>query len=200
MSEAATAASEFTTAQLWRQPAFDQEHIPHLHTAQDLDEIESAAREEGFQQGHAEGFAAGLAEGRATAARLSALLNHLAQPLADLDAEVERTLVALTIEMARRLAHLEMDLDPSRVALVVRESVSALAGTPRDVRVQLHPEDLPAVRAALSADEMTQTWKLLPDPELHRGDCRVQTDGARIDARLDIRQATLARELLGDHI
>lgn len=194
-------APEFATAQPWRMPVFGQAARPQpapRHTAQHLDEMESAAHQEGLARGHAEGYAAGLAEARAVAGKLEALLDHLSQPLADLDTEVERTLVALTIEMARRLAHLEMDLDPTRVAQVVREAVSALGNAPRDVRVHLHPEDLDAVRSTLRNQEDSTAWKLLADKDLNRGDCRIVADGAQIDGRLDTRQAELAQQLLGD--
>lgn len=203
MSEAfgAENAAQFAGAKPWRLPVFGQDaKSPTLraHTAQHLDDLESTAHQEGYARGHSEGYAAGLAQARQTGAKLEALLAHLARPLAELDAETERALVALTIEMARRLAHLEMDLDPTRVAQVVREAVSALGGTPREVRVHLHPEDMAAVREALSANDDGSGWKLLADRELNRGDCRIVTDGAQVDARLDTRQAELAQQLLGD--
>jgi flagellar assembly protein FliH len=176
--------AEFARAQPWR--------VPSLGEA-----ARTRAGEPAAARGRAEGYAAGLAESRATAQRLSALLDHLARPLADLNADVERALVALTIEMARRLAHLEMDLDPRRVAGVVREAVSALGSAPRELRVHLHPEDLEAVRAAIG-DEDGSNWKLIADRELNRGDCRVAAEGAAVDARLDTRQATLASQLLGE--
>jgi len=202
-SDAFTAevAAQFASAKPWRQPVFGRDaktQTLRTHTAQHLDDLESAAHQEGFARGHSEGYAAGLAQARQTGVKLEALLTHLARPLAELDAETERALVALTIEMARRLAHLEMDLDPGRVAHVVREAVAALGTTPREVRVHLHPEDMAAVREALSAIDDTSGWKLIADRELNRGDCRIITDGAQIDARLDTRQAELAQQLLGD--
>jgi flagellar assembly protein FliH len=38
----------------------------------------------------------------------------------------------------------------------------------------------------------------VPDAELHRGDCRVITDSAQVDARLDTREAGIAQALLGE--
>lgn len=193
---------EFAGAKPWRLPVFGQgaggTKTARPHSAQHLDDLESSAHQDGFARGHAEGYAAGLAQARQTGVRLEALLNHLARPLADLDSESERALVALTIEMARRLAHLEMDLDPTRVAQVVREAVSALGTVPREVRVYLHPEDLEAVRGVLAASEESASWKLIADRELNRGDARLVTDGAQVDARLDTRQAELAQQLLGE--
>lgn len=204
MSEAFTTEliAQFAAAQRWQLPVFDGAtalgRASGLHTARQLDDIEASAHADGLARGHEEGFAAGLAEARHTTEQLKSLLDHLSRPLAELDAEVERTLVALTIEMARRLAHLEMDLDPSRVAHVVREAVSALGNAPRDVRVYLHPQDAEATRRVLASSDEAAGWKLIPDAELNRGDCRILCDGASVDARLDTRQATLAQQLLGE--
>lgn len=204
MSEVyAASAAEFSQARPWALPDFgaganEPAQAAPLHTARHLDELESAAHAEGYARGEQDGYAAGMAQARELAAKLDALLQHLARPLAEVDAETERALVALTIEMARRLAHLEMDLDPTRVASVVREAVSALGATPRDVRVHLHPLDAAAVRGALATNEDASAWKLLADHELNRGDCRIVAEGAQVDARLDTRQAELAQQLLGE--
>lgn len=194
----------FSQARPWQLPVF--EGAPNLnisatarpHTTQELDEIEAAAYQDGYARGHAEGFAAGFAEAREQADKLTALLTHLARPLRDIDAEVERALVAMTIEIARRIAHLEIDLDPTRVTAVVREAVSVLGANARGVQVHLHPDDLSLLSHSLSMPGEAKDWKLVADPELARGDCHIVTDGARVDARLDTRQACIAQSLLGD--
>lgn len=196
---------EAEAARPWALPVFETADsgwsatLATPHSAQHLDELEKAASDDGFARGHAEGFAAGLAEARAQADQVKALLGHLSRPLKELDSEVERALVALTIEMARRLAHLEMDLDPTRVASVVREAVGALGSAPRDVRIRLHPHDAAAIRPLLSLPDEVHDWKLVADPELNRGDCRIEADGVRVDARLDTRQAVIAQALLGEN-
>lgn len=171
-----------------------------LHSAQHLDELETAAHEEGLARGHAEGYAAGYAAGlqaaQPHAVRLQQLLDHLARPLKDLDSEMERALVAMTIEIARRLAHLEIDLDPTRVLHVVREAVSVLGAHPKDLRVHLHPDDVQLLAHHFAADH--RDWKLVTDRSLERGDCRIHSENAHVDARLDTRHAVIAQKLLGD--
>lgn len=173
-----------------------------LHTAQHLDDMEAAAYQEGFARGHAEGLAigqnAGAQQVREQAARLSALIDHLARPLQQLDEEVERTLVALTIEVARRLVQQELQLDPGRVAAVVGEAMSALSGPAREVRVLAHPEDVPLLKEHLLPPDGAQEFRITADPTLMRGDCRVLSESAQVDARLDTRQANLAQSLIGD--
>lgn len=185
---------------LARESAYSAPSQSPLHSAQHLDEIEIAAHQEGLERGHAEGYAAGYAAGlqaaQPQAQRLQQLLDHLARPLKDLDAEMERALVAMTIEIARRLAHLEIDLDPTRVLHVVREAVSVLGSNPKDLRVHLHPDDVQLLAHHFSADH--RDWKLVTDRSLERGDCRIHSENAHVDARLDTRQAVIAQKLLGE--
>ena len=196
----------FSQARRWEMPllsvAETVEAAPPMPTAEELEAIEKAAYEEGFQRGYNEGRAEGRRSGeqavRDEAQRLRKLVDHLAQPLADIDADVERTLVALTIEVARRLVDDQLRLDPTLTANAVRQAVASLSTPPREARVHLHPED-----AALLAEHLPQpsdiaVWKLVPDRQLQRGDCRLITDSAQVDALLDTRQAGVARALLGD--
>jgi flagellar assembly protein FliH len=185
-------------AQLWQMPALDEPDGHALPTAEELQEIEAAAYEEGFARGKAEGYAAGAAIAREQAERLKQLLEHLSKPIAALDAEVEATLVALAIEVGRRLANMQLELDPTVTARVVREALDALGDAPRDARVHLHPVDLEALRDVLTPPTEGPKWRFVADNTLHRGDCRIVTEGGQVDARLDTREASIARTLLGD--
>lgn len=169
-----------------------------LHTAQQLDELEAAAYQDGFARGHGEGYAAGVQEARAEAARLRDLVVHLARPLAQLDEDVERMLVAMTVEVARRLVQQELELDPMRVLGVVREAIAALNGAARELRVMAHPEDAKLLQEHLATPPDIAELRVIADPSLMRGDCRVVSESAQVDARLDTRQANLAQSLIGE--
>lgn len=185
------------SATRWELPVFGATFSAGTpHTAKHLDELEGAAYQEGFDRGHSEGYAAGLAAAQQQALRLHALLDHMARPLRDIDGETERALVATTIEIARRLAHLEIDLDPTRVVQVVREAVSVLGSYAGTLQVHLHPDDVQLLTHTLAADH--RDWRLVADKTLERGDCRISSDKAQVDARLDTRHAVLAQKLLGE--
>lgn len=191
----------------WEMPLLSRveevvEPPPPMPTAEEIESIEKAAYEEGFQRGHAEGLMAGrdsgLAAVREEAQRLRVLIEHLAAPLADLDADVERTLVALTIEVARRLVDDQLQLDPTLTAQTVRQAVAALAQPPRDARVHLHPADAALLSEHLPPPPDVAGWRVVADKQLQRGDCRLVTDSGQVDALLDTRQAGVARALLGE--
>lgn len=164
------------------------------------DEAEAQAR--GFASGHAAGFAQGLAEGRNAAETLAetlrAMLAGLAQPAAVVDAELERVLVALTLEAARRIAQQELALDPAKVACVVRDAVASLGHGARAVAVFVHPDDYAALAEVLGQEmRSSEGWRLVADPEVLPGGCRVESEQASVVASLDARAAGLAHALLG---
>lgn len=188
----------------WEVPLFSKvesvEEPPPVLTAEEIEAIERTAHAEGYARGHAEGFEHGHREAvqlvREQAERFRDIVDFLARPLAELDHEVERTLVALTIEVARRLVDDQLQLDPTLTAQVVRDAVASLAQPPREARVHLNPDDAAILAEHLTAPPDVSSWRIVPDRELRRGDCRVLTDNAQIDALLDTRQAGVARALL----
>lgn len=185
-------------AQRWEMPVFSAAAPPPPRTAAQLDDIEAAAHEEGFARGHADGLAAGMAEMRKQAQRLRDLLEHCSRPLAQLDAEVEAALVELALQAARRLVQQEFEIDPARMAGTVNEAIAALVVMPRDLRVLLHPEDARLLKDCLVRPAEVTSWRLVPDPTLARGDCRIAGDSGWVDATLATRERSLAQALLGE--
>jgi len=175
---------------------------PPPPTAQQLEEIERAAYEEGWARGHADGYTQGYSDGAAVvrdqAGRLRGLVERMARPLSELDAEVERMLVALALDVGRRLAQKALREDPTLVVGIIHDAIAALNGPNRNVRVHVHPEDATLLKETLTLPGEISEWRLIADAELARGDCRIVTDSTQIDARLDTREAGLAKALLGD--
>lgn len=175
-----------------------------LLTASQLDEIQRAARDEGFEQGRKEGLAyghrEGLEEGRAEVRsrieRLEQMLERLDRPFEQLDQQLENEVVTLVISMVRQLIRREVKLDPGQIVGVVREALSVLPVSARNIRVVLHPEDADLVRDAYTLGEHDQKWQIVEDPVIQRGGCRIHTDTSQIDATLDSRLSSLIAPLL----
>jgi flagellar assembly protein FliH len=68
----------------------------------------------------------------------------------------------------------------------------------RNVRVHLHPLDAAIVRERLAEPQAERAWTLVEDPVMSRGGCRVSTDTAQIDARLEARLANVLNHLMGE--
>lgn len=174
-------------------------------TVGELEEVERRAHEEAYAKGRAEGLAAAEKEMRpqlkqlqARIERFDAIIGSLAQPLQQLDAEVEDQLLQLALTVARHLVRRELRIEPAQVIAIIRETVALLPASARDVRVHLHPEDAAIVREKLATPTGERLWTIAEDPVMSRGGCRVTTETAQIDARLETRIGSVVSALLGD--
>jgi flagellar assembly protein FliH len=178
---------------------------PGKKTVGELEQVERAAYDEAFAAGRAAGLAAaqaetkqGLEQLKSQVARLDAMFHSLSRPLEDMDKQVESQLVSLAVAIARQLVRRELKTDPAQVIAVVRETVGLLPAAARDVRVHMHPEDAAVVREKLAVTGPDRAWSIVEDPVMTRGGCRVATDTAQIDARLETRIGAVLSSILGD--
>jgi flagellar assembly protein FliH len=162
-----------------------------------------------WQEAEAAGRAAGLEAARLdiearqkklddTARRLEMALQALSRPLAQIDDNVHSQIAMLATALTRALLRRELRTEPTQIIGIVRDTVALLPASARGVRVTLHPEDAAVVRERLSVAGPEQAWSIVDDPVLSRGDCRVQTDYAQIDARVETRLNEALSLLLGD--
>ena len=168
-----------------------------LLTAEKIAEIQAQAYQEGFSQGRKEGFEAGNSEVSARAHQLNTLMGALNEPFKQLDAQVEQELLALVITLTRQLVRREMKHESGEILAVIRQTMSALPMAARDVRLHLHPEDSALVRESLALSETEPSWRIVEDPVLTRGDCRVVSEASQIDATLENRLNALIASMLG---
>jgi flagellar assembly protein FliH len=174
-------------------------------TVSELEDVEQRAHKEAFAKGHAAGLAAARAESqqainqlKAQVATMDKMLATIAQPFQDLDSQIEEQLVQLALSIARQLVRRELRIDPSQVIAIIRETVALLPAATRDVRVHLHPEDASVVREKLATPAADRAWTIVEDPVMPRGGCRVTTDTAHIDARLETRIQSIMATILGE--
>lgn len=177
----------------------DVDEVPAPVTAEQIEAIQKAAYQEGFEQGHKEGLAKGEAEARKNAQRIAQIAQGLSKPLQELDEQLEHELVDLALAIGRELVRRELAARPEQVVDVVREAVGLLPSSSSSIRIFLHPEDAKLVREALSlSEDESRDWRIIEDPVLARGGCRVETDRSRIDATLEKRLETVITELFGE--
>jgi flagellar assembly protein FliH len=162
-----------------------------------------------LQESEARGYQAGLAKAQAESqvsldalnarvAQLDSILQLLGQPLQQLDGEVEKELLHLTLAVGKQLARRELRVDPTQVIGIIRESLSQLPASARDVRVHLHPEDAVTVRERLAEPTKERAWTIVEDPTLSRGGCVIRTETSQIDVRLDSRINAIMANALGE--
>ena len=179
-----------------------------------IDERKAAAAAEAIarvarEQSEARGYEAGMAKAKAEmdgqvnelkarVQKLDKLLHFMSRPLEELDADVEKMLLQLTLSVGKQLARRELRVDPSQVIAIIRESLQELPTAAREARVHLHPEDASIVRERLAEPTSERAWTIVEDPTMSRGGCVVKTETSRIDARLESRINTVIANVLGD--
>jgi flagellar assembly protein FliH len=176
-----------------------------LRKPQEMQGAERRAWEEAETAGRTAGLEAARADIEARQRKLDAAtlqientLQALSRPLAQIDDAVHTQIAMLATALARALLRRELRTEPTQIIGIVRDTVGLLPASARGVRVLLHPEDATLVRERLSTAGPEQAWSIVDDPVLSRGDCRVLTEYAQIDARLETRLNEALAMLLGN--
>lgn len=208
MQQAESVSAAVLEARAWKAPVIDGPAIPASRTHRPSDEQREEERRiyaEAQARGHAEGLAAARKEinqqKAALEERARALSNALAalsRPLAQLDDAVHEQIALLALRIARAVVRRELRTDPTQVIGIVRDTVALLPAATRGPRVLLHPEDAALVSECVVPSGPEAAWSIVEDPMLSRGDCRVHTDHAQVDARVETRLNEAMAALLGD--
>lgn len=145
---------------------------------------------EGYEKGFLQGEKAGM---EIAEQRLEAVMRRYAEGIvevsnlrASLYAQVEREVVKLAVEVAKKVVHRELQADPEIIQTVVRVALNHVAEKSA-VTVHLSPVDysfLLEQRAELSQSE-GRDISLLADKSIERGGCLVNTECGDIDARIE---------------
>ncbi len=189
----AIAPEKLTAWQRWELPSFEAEQSRRadevqLPTAAEIEEMQRQTREEGFRQGHEEGFQSGYAEGVQQAVqenqRLTALLDALSQQV---DEQVAGELLALSLDIARKVLQQALKVNPELMLGVVREAIGTLPHFNQGAHLVLHPEDAALVRKRMGEQLTHAGWKIFEDDRIERGGVRIETANSQIDATLETR-------------
>ena len=171
----------------WQAPAIDGSDGRGFLTAERLQALQKDAYDEAYAAGRRDGLKAGEAAAAERAARLDELLTALAKPFEELDESVEQQLVELSIAIAKQLFRREIQIDPSHVIGVVRDTVPLLPVASRDVKVHLHPDDAALLRESFADGSEDLAWGIVEDPLLSRGGLKVSSEHSHIDAQAETR-------------
>jgi flagellar assembly protein FliH len=180
-----------------------QEIALKLPTAEELEAIREAARAEGYAEGqaagHAEGLAAGLSEGRAAAAdelaRLRTIADTFGEAVARADETIASDVLDLALHLARSMVRTAFEVRPELVIPVVREAIEYLPVLQQPALLALNPLDAPIVRAGLGDELDKGGWRVVEDPTIGRGGCKIDTASNQIDAQAALRWQRLSQSL-----
>ncbi|MCK9990692.1 MAG: flagellar assembly protein FliH [Rugosibacter sp.] len=173
------------------QPAPPLEAEPALEA--ELNQLREAAYAKGYQDGfeagqkngHAAGQQAALAEGREQTDKLIQLFARFNRQIDDLESNVANDLLALALEIARKVTHQTIATQPKFILRVIHDALAQLP-LQRAV-IFLNPADIASIDA-LGSSQLTQAGhRLQADANLAPGDVVIQADNTRLDARIATR-------------
>lgn len=119
-------------------------------------------------------------------------LDELEQLYAVIATRVEKDLVRLAIEIARKIVNRTVTTDPDVTITLARVALERLH--PRAVAtVRINPEDFDWVSEHKQQLGNYCTIELVADPSIARGGCLVQSEHGDVDARIDQQFAAVER-------
>lgn len=178
------------------EPAAPQVALP---TALEIEAIREAARSEGLEEGRAAGHAEGLAAGRAAAAaeleHLRAIAAGFGQAVAQADESIANDVLDLALHLARAMLRTALEVRPELLIPAVREAIEYLPVLQQPALLMLNPQDAEIVRGAIGEELDKGGWRVVPDPSIGRGGCKIDTATNQIDAQAASRWQRLAQSL-----
>jgi flagellar assembly protein FliH len=103
----------------------------------------------------------------------------------------------LATVIARRVIGRELQLDPSLIEQAVRDAAAALPSATRALRVWVNPGDMDLLRELGAAETH---WRFGANPALQRGDCVLESENSRLDARVATRLSAVIDAVIGDDL
>ena len=189
----------------WELPRVNGPVVSSKATVEELESIQKQAYNEGFELGQREGHEQALQhkkqELESNAQSLRSILAVLVEPLKELDDDVVNQLAQLSMAVAKQVIRRELRTDEGEIVGIVREAMSALPASTRKITLNIHPDDSELVRNAFSlgqeddSDELR--WKVIEDPMISRGGCKISSENSRIDATVEGRLNRIINTLLG---
>ena len=168
-------------------------------SAADLAAIREQARLDGHEEGHKQGYAEGLAIGRDEAAtelaQIQAIALEFGAALAAADETIAAEVLDLALHLAKNMLKSALEIKPELLIPMVREAIEYLPVLQQPALLMLHPADVALVRDAIGEELDKGGWRVVQDPTIARGGCKVDTATNQIDAQLATRWERLTHAL-----
>lgn len=197
MSDEIELANNF---EVWQPPQVSKEHNDKQLFSQygpEIDKIRQVAIAEGEQQGYEIAKAelknqinAELAQERNV---LNRVINNLAQPMLDVDQEIEQQLVNIIKKVANKLVRQNISVDDSWLIDLVKDSISLLPFATKQIKILVSEQDLDLIKSSISEVD-DKLVEICVDDSFQPGDCKVISETSQVDATLESRMNTIIEQ------
>jgi flagellar assembly protein FliH len=182
----------------WETPRLGDTMKGPQEEARDLEALRKEAYAQGFAEGHDKGMLQAQTETNRRLQTLDMVLNSMAKPFDDINQGTLDTLAKLAGKIARCLVKRELRTEPETIIALVRDTVSILNSSAEKLNVFLNPDDAQLIQNITRTSSEKSRWKIIDDPMIPRGDCRVTSRDATVDGSLMSRINTVITQFQGD--
>ena len=154
--------------------------------------LENNARKRGYAEGHTQGLAKGLAEGKD---EVSASLKRLGEIIVSLDqfrenklTELFPSIIELSLEIAKKIVHKEIDLDRNLIVSVARDAIQKVGEKEENVVIKVNQLDYEVMISyidLLKEQSGLKNISVEPSAAISPGGCYIETPVGEVDARLE---------------
>lgn len=171
----------------WQPPRFDQDRdspseeikaptvpgtvINHDRIAALEKEAHDQGYRDGFQQGQRDGKSSAMSQIEQERQRLLGLIEALTKPVQQLSSEMEQAVLALTLEIARRVVLHELSVKPDAIIKIVRTTLAQVPVSGGQLRLRLHPRDVALLSEYVPELIQEENIALIADDSLAQGGC-----------------------------
>jgi flagellar assembly protein FliH len=201
----AIAAEEAAAVAEVEQAEYETEHAPAADypSEEELAAIREEARQQGydagFKAGHDDGVAQALDEQRAATEQALAPVREIADnfsaALREADQAISNEVLELAMHLAKGMIKTALRVKPELILPVVREAIEYLPVLQQPALLILNPEDAAVVREGIAEELDKGGWRVIDDPTIERGGCKVDTASNQIDATVASRWQRLSLAL-----
>jgi flagellar assembly protein FliH len=111
------------------------------------------------------------------------------------DETIANEVLDLALHLSRAMLRTVLEVRPELVIPVVREAIEYLPMLQQPALLVLNPQDAEIVRSGIGEELDKGGWRVVPDPTVARGGCKVDTATNQIDAQVGARWQRLAHSL-----
>jgi flagellar assembly protein FliH len=189
------------TGRVLMEPAGSGSELAGQPPSHDRASIEKAAYESGFRQGEEAGLEAAEKKVAPLMKRYADAILEISKLKPKLYAQVERDVVKLALEVAKKIVHREVHVDREIVQTLIKVALNHVAAK-SPVTIRLHPADYNFVleqrAASMPSGEGERDVSLLADQSIERGGCLIETECGDVDARIEEEFREVERAFFGE--
>lgn len=175
--------------------------------ATELDQIREAARleayssgyKDGYEQGLEQGQQAGYAEGseglRADIHALQNLAGNFSRQLDSAGQQVRQDVFELALDLCEAMLKIKLELAPESILPIVQDAIEQLPSVHAPAQILLNPLDTALVKEMAGEALAEGGWRIVSDPHIERGGCKLETAQNLVDATVSTRWQRLLQVL-----